>query len=71
MAAAAGQLLRQLDFAEDLMLEAEASDTADEQLYDYVEPRLRSYFAGLLDGHGKLGRRPGDLAAPRHGHRPE
>ena len=52
---AAEQLIRHLEFAEGLMLEAEASDTPDERLHDYIEPRLRSYFAGLLDGHGTLG----------------
>jgi glyoxylase-like metal-dependent hydrolase (beta-lactamase superfamily II) len=56
--AAAAQLIRHLEYAERLMLEAEVSDTADEALQSYIEPRLRSYFNGLLDGHGSLSSEP-------------
>lgn len=52
---AAGQLIRHLDFAEQLMLDAEASDLPDEALTGFVHTRLRDYFAGCLDGHGTLG----------------
>jgi len=55
---ASEQLIRHLDFAEQLMLEAEASDTDDEQLQAYIEPRLRSYFTELLESHGRLGAEP-------------
>ncbi len=54
-AVAAGQLIRHLDFSEQLMLDAERSDLADEDLAAYAERRLRDYFAGLLDGMGSLG----------------
>lgn len=52
------QLVRHLTFAEGVMLDAEASDLPDDALYDYILPRLRDYFAGLLDGRGNLGSRP-------------
>lgn len=52
---AAGQLVRHLDFAERLRDDAEASDRPDEALTDYCRPRVRDYFAGLLDGRGSLG----------------
>jgi len=58
VAEAAAQLVRHLDFAEALMLEAEAADLPDERLEAYIEPRLRSYFAGLLDARGALGGDP-------------
>ncbi len=58
VAAAADQLIRHLDFAERVMLEAEAADVADGQLHEYIEPRLRSYFAGLLDARDDLGADP-------------
>ncbi len=54
--AAAGQLLRHLEFAEKLRDQAQASDLPDEALDAYCEPRLRDYFAGLLDARGTLGR---------------
>ncbi len=54
----AGQLDRHLRFAEQVMLDAEASDTPDDALYDDILRRLRDYFTGLLDGRGDLGRRP-------------
>jgi len=53
----AGQLDRHLHFAEQAMLDAEASDLPDDALYDSILPRLRDYFAGLLDGRGALGNR--------------
>jgi glyoxylase-like metal-dependent hydrolase (beta-lactamase superfamily II) len=56
--AAAEQLIKHLDFAERLRDEAEASELADDELDDYVRPRLYDYFAGVLDGHGDLGRDP-------------
>lgn len=55
---AAAQLLRHLDFAEALRDDAEASDHPDDELAAYCQARLRDYFAGLLDGHGRLGRDP-------------
>ncbi|MEJ2603580.1 MAG: MBL fold metallo-hydrolase [Gammaproteobacteria bacterium] len=55
----AGQLQRHLEFAERTMLDAESSTLDDEALYDYILPRLRDYFAGLLDGMGDVGRRAG------------
>lgn len=58
IAITAAQLIRHLEFAQALMLDAEASDLADDELYDYVLTRLRDYYAGLLDGVGELGRRP-------------
>jgi len=54
----AGQLDRHLRFAEQVMLDAEASELPDEALYDHILPRLRDYFSGLLDRHGDLGQRP-------------
>jgi glyoxylase-like metal-dependent hydrolase (beta-lactamase superfamily II) len=53
---AAGQVLRHLEFAERLRDDAEASDRPDEALEEYCRARLADYFAGLLDGMGKLGR---------------
>lgn len=53
--ASAEQLIRHLDFAEQIFNEAVASDLPDEALEDYVKPRLRDYFAGHLDQHGTLG----------------
>ncbi|WP_405226581.1 MBL fold metallo-hydrolase [Lentisalinibacter sediminis] len=53
----AGQLDRHLRFAERVMHDAEVSDLPDEALYGYILPRLRDYFAGLLDGRGDLGSR--------------
>lgn len=50
----AGQLIRHLDFAEELLEAAYASDLPDDDLKNYVEPRLCDYFAGLLDHHGPL-----------------
>lgn len=54
----AGQLIRHLEFAERVMLDAEASELPDEALYDRILPRLRDYFSGLLDARGELGNRP-------------
>jgi len=48
----AEQLIRHLDFAERVMLDACASDHADDQLESYVKSRLVDYFTGLLDRHG-------------------
>jgi glyoxylase-like metal-dependent hydrolase (beta-lactamase superfamily II) len=58
IATTAAQLIRHLEFAQGLMLDAEASALPDDELYDYVLPRLRDYYAGLLDGLGELGRQP-------------
>lgn len=55
---AADQLMRHLDFAERLRDEAEASDLPDDDLEAFCRPRLRDYFAGLLDGRGSLGGDP-------------
>lgn len=55
IAEVAEQLVRHLEFSERVMLDAQASDAADDALYDWVEPRLRAYFRGLLDGRGSLG----------------
>lgn len=52
---AAGQLLRHLEFAEALRDEAQASDRPDAALEAFCEPRVRAYFAGLLDARGSLG----------------
>lgn len=52
---AAGQLLRHLDFAHALRDQAQASDQPDEALEAFCEPRVRSYFSGLLDARGTLG----------------
>lgn len=54
----ADQLVRHLEFSQRVMLDAEASDTADDALETWIEPRLRAYFEGLLDGRGSLGRDP-------------
>lgn len=54
IAQTAEQLIRHLEFAEHVMEDAFASDLADDELTSYVEPRLRDYFAGLLDHHGAL-----------------
>lgn len=53
---AAGQLTRHLDFAERVRDDAEASDRSDQELEAYCRARLYDYVAGLLDGHGNLGR---------------
>ncbi|NBB91830.1 MAG: MBL fold metallo-hydrolase [Gammaproteobacteria bacterium] len=53
---AAEQLIRHLGFAERLRDDAQASDLPDEELEAYCRPRLYDYVAGLLDGHGNLGR---------------
>lgn len=58
IATAASQLLRHLDFAERLMLDAQASDLADDALAGYCRPRIHDYVAGLLDMHGDLGASP-------------
>ncbi len=58
IAAAAGQLIRHLDFAERLRDQAETSDLADEALEGYCRTRLLDYFRGLLDAQGTLGRDP-------------
>jgi glyoxylase-like metal-dependent hydrolase (beta-lactamase superfamily II) len=50
VAAAAEQLLVQLDAAEQLMLAAAASDCADAELANFVRPRLQSHFEALLGG---------------------
>jgi glyoxylase-like metal-dependent hydrolase (beta-lactamase superfamily II) len=55
---AAEQLLRHLNFAEAVRDDAEASDLPDDALAAYCRRRLDDYFAGLLDGHGGLGRDP-------------
>ncbi len=52
---AAAQLLRHLDFAEQLRDQAERSELPDDALADFIRPRLRAYFAGLLDASGPLG----------------
>ena len=54
---AAQQLLNHLDFAEQLLLDAVASELADDELERYLSPRLRDYFAGLLARQGGLGRK--------------
>ncbi len=55
---AAGQLIRHLEFAEQLMHEAVESDLSDEALTGYAYGRLRDYMKGLLDGFGSLGEDP-------------
>lgn len=55
---AAGQLIRHLEFAEQLMQEAVESDLFDEALTGYAHGRLRDYMKGLLDGFGSLGEDP-------------
>ena len=46
--AAAAQLIRQLDAAEQMVLEAAESACDDASLTDYVRPQLHEYFNGLL-----------------------
>ena len=48
----ADQLIRHLDFAERVMLDAFESDLGDDELEAYVKSRLTDYFRGLLDRHG-------------------
>jgi len=55
---AAGQLIRHLDFAEQLRDDAEVSDLPDDELPAWCKTRIRDYFSGLLDGRGNLGRDP-------------
>ncbi|MEO1203096.1 MAG: MBL fold metallo-hydrolase [Pseudomonadota bacterium] len=52
IARSADQLIRHLDFAEQLLHDTVDSELPDEKLEDYTEPRLRDYFAGLFDRHG-------------------
>jgi glyoxylase-like metal-dependent hydrolase (beta-lactamase superfamily II) len=61
----ARQLKAHLHMAEELALEAEATDLSDEELQGWVEPRLLAYVRGVLDGLGPLGADPGtwDLLA--------
>jgi len=59
---AADQLLRHLDFAEALRDDAERSELPDGELEAYCRSRLSDYFAGLLDGHGTLGKDPDSRA---------
>ncbi len=54
----AGQLIRHLDFAERLVADAEASSFSDDELENYIRPRLEDFFAGLLNGHGALAADP-------------
>lgn len=55
---AARQLHGHLHFAEELAGEAEASELSDDDLQEWVYPRLADYFRGVLDGLGPLGRDP-------------
>lgn len=55
IAGSAAQLIRHLDFAEQLLEDAFASGLPDDSLEDYLKPRIRDYFAGLFDQHGQLG----------------
>ena len=48
----AEQLIRHLDFAEQVMLDAFGSDLPDDALEGYVKSRIVDYFTGLLDRHG-------------------
>ena len=52
---AADQMIRHLEFHEQVMLDAERSDLADDALTGYCQDRLRDYFRGLLNQHGNLG----------------
>lgn len=56
--AAAGQLLRHLDFAERLRDTAEGSDLPDEALEGYCRDRLQDYFRGQLDALGSISHDP-------------
>lgn len=58
IAEVAEQLIRHLEFSQRVMLDAEASDVADDALAGWIEPRLRTYFEGLLDARGSLGQEP-------------
>lgn len=51
---AARQLLHHLDFAQDLLNDAQGSDLPDDSLADYCRPRIRDYLHGVLDGIGPL-----------------
>ncbi len=53
--AAAEQLIRHLDFHEQVMLDAQGTDLPDEALTEYCQRRLQDYFRGLLHQHGDLG----------------
>lgn len=53
---AARQLEGHLNFAEGLAREAEASHLDDDELHDWVHPRLLDYFRGVLDGLGPVAR---------------
>ena len=53
--AAGDHMIRHLDFHESVMLDAEKSDLSDEALNAYCEGRLKDYFHGLLNQHGRLG----------------
>lgn len=55
---AAGQLMRHLDFAEQLRDDAEGSDLPDERLEGYCRARLTDYFSGLLDALGSVAGEP-------------
>ncbi len=46
------QLLAHLEFSEALMLEAEASDCADDELEPMIKQRLDAYFDGVLEERG-------------------
>jgi glyoxylase-like metal-dependent hydrolase (beta-lactamase superfamily II) len=56
--ASAGQLLRHLDFAGQLLDEAAEGRLPDEAIADWCRPRIRDYLAGLLDARGDLGAAP-------------
>lgn len=56
--AAAGQLLRHLDFAEGLLDEAVDGDLPDDALEAACRPRIRDYLQGQLDARGDLGADP-------------
>ncbi|MGY6553383.1 MAG: MBL fold metallo-hydrolase [Wenzhouxiangella sp.] len=55
---AAGQLLRHLDFAEQLRDSAERSDQPDAALEGYCRERLLDYFRGQLDALGSISHDP-------------
>lgn len=54
IATTAAQLVRHLDFAEQLVSEAVSSDVPDAELAAVARPRLCDYFRGQLDQHGGL-----------------
>ena len=56
--AAAEQMIRHLDFHEELMLDAEKSELPDDALTAYCQGRLKDYYRGLLNQHGDLAARP-------------